>query len=62
MAVKSLKIKEGSEIIVPVNTWISTAEAVLASNHKVVFCDVNLEDYSICVDDLKKKLVLKLEL
>ena len=56
MAVKSLKIKEGSEIIVPVNTWISTAEAVLASNHKVVFCDVNLEDYSICVDDLKKKI------
>ena len=59
MAVKSLKIKKGSEIIVPVNTWISTAEAVLASNHKVVFCDVNLEDYSICVDDLKKKISSK---
>ena len=56
IAVKSLNLKKGSEIIVPNNTWISTAEAVINNGFKVVFCDVNLDDYSICVDDLKKKI------
>ena len=56
IAVKSLNLKKGSEIIVPNNTWVSTAEAVLNNGYKVVFCDVNLDDYSICTDDLKKKI------
>ena len=56
IAVKSLNLKKGSEIIVPVNTWISTAEAVVNNGYKLVFCDVNLDDYSICLDDLKKKI------
>ncbi len=56
IAVKSLNLKPGSEIIVPVNTWISTAEAVISNQHKVVFCDINLDDYTICLKDLKKKI------
>lgn len=56
IAIKSLKIKKGSEIIVPVNTWISTAEAVVNNGYKLVFCDVNLNDYSICLHDLRKKI------
>ena len=56
IAVKSLNLKKGSEIIVPVNTWISTAEAVVNNGYKLVFCDVNLDDYSICLDDLKKRI------
>ena len=55
IAVKSLNIKENSEVILPVNTWISTAEAALSNNLKNYFCDVNLDDYSICLKDLKKK-------
>ena len=55
IAIKSLSLKKNSEIIVPVNTWISTAEAVITNGYKVVFCDVNLDDYSICLKDLKKK-------
>jgi dTDP-4-amino-4,6-dideoxygalactose transaminase len=51
-----LNIKKGSEVILPVNTWISTAEAVLSNDLKVIFCDVNLDDYSICLDDLNKKI------
>ena len=38
----------------PNNTWISTAEAVVNNNLKVVFCDSNLDDYSMCIKDLKK--------
>ena len=26
---------------------------------KLVFCDINLEDYSLCLNDLKKKLTSK---
>lgn len=56
IAIKALNLKKGSEIIVPANTWISTAEAVISNGHKVVFCDINLADYTICLNDLKKKI------
>ena len=59
IALQSLNLKKGSEVIVPNNTWISTAEAVIANNLRVVFCDVNLDDYSICLKDLKKKVSKK---
>jgi dTDP-4-amino-4,6-dideoxygalactose transaminase len=56
IAIKSLKLKKNSEIIVPANTWISTAAAVVSNGFKLIFCDVNLEDYTICLSDLKKKI------
>ena len=59
IAVKSLKLKKNSEIIVPNNTWISTAEAVLNNGYKVVFCDINLDDYTICTKSLEKKISKK---
>ena len=60
IALEVLKIKKGSEVIVPVNTWISTAEIVVRNGYKLVFCDINLDDYSINLEDLKKKLTKKL--
>ena len=59
IAINSLNIKKAAEIIVPVNTWISTAEAVINNNYKLVFCDINLDDYTIDLDDLKKKITKK---
>ena len=56
IAVQSLNLKKNSEIIVPVNSWISTAEAVVNNGLRVVFCDINLDDYSICIHDLNKKI------
>ncbi len=56
IAVKSLNLRKGSEIIVPVNTWISTAEAVKNNGYKIVFCDIDLRDYSLLISDLKKKI------
>ncbi len=56
IAVKALNLKNRSEIIVPANTWISTAEAVVNNGFKIKFCDINLDDYSICTEDLKKKI------
>jgi dTDP-4-amino-4,6-dideoxygalactose transaminase len=59
IAIEALNLKKGSEVIVPANTWISTAEAVTRSGLKVVFCDVSLKDYTINIDDLKKKITKK---
>ena len=59
IAVLSLNLKKGTEIIIPVNTWISTAEAIKNNGYKIIFCDVNLADYSICLKDLRKKISKK---
>jgi len=59
LAIKTLKLKNECEAIVPVNTWISTAEAVVNAGLKVVFCDINLDDYSIDLNDLKRKITKK---
>jgi len=56
IALETLNIKKNSEIIVPVNTWISTAAIVVRGGYKLVFCDISLKDYSICLKDLKKKI------
>ena len=59
IAVMSLNLKKGTEIIIPVNTWISSAEAIKNNGYKIIFCDVNLDDYSICLKDLRKKISKK---
>jgi len=59
IAIASWNLKKNSEVILPVNTWISTAEAVVSNGLKPIFCDVNLFDYSICLEDLKKKITKK---
>ena len=56
IAIESLNLSKGSEIIVPVNTWISTAEAATKNGFNVVFCDISLDDYSIDIKDLQRKI------
>ena len=55
IAIRSLNLKKNSEIIVPANSWISSAEAVLTNNFKLKFVDVD-ETCNICIKDLKKKI------
>ena len=59
IALQSLKLKKDSEVIVPVNTWVATASSVVRTGYKLVFCDINLNDYCIDIEDLKKKISLK---
>jgi len=59
IAIESLNLPSGSEVIIPANTWISAAEAVLRNNLKVVFCDIKLKDYTICPEDLILKITKK---
>ena len=58
IAIEALNLPNGSEIIVPANSFISSAEAVTRSGHKIVWCDVNPDDYTLNIDDVKKRITL----
>lgn len=51
----SLNIKEGDEVIVPVQTFIATGSCVLMTGAKVVFCNTD-ENFLLDFEDLKKKI------
>lgn len=56
IALESLNLRKNSEIIVPANTWISTAEIVLRQNFKLVLCDIDYDDFGLSINDLKKRI------
>jgi dTDP-4-amino-4,6-dideoxygalactose transaminase len=58
IALEVLGLPSGSEIIVPANTFIATAEAVIRTGNKIVFCDIS-ENYTISINDLEKKITAK---
>ena len=55
IALKTLKLKKNSEVLVQANTLISSAQSILANNYKLKFLDCD-ETHNICLIDLKKKL------
>lgn len=56
LALMSLGIKKGDEVIVPDLTFIATANAVSYSGAKPVFADIDPETWCISPDDIKKKI------
>jgi dTDP-4-amino-4,6-dideoxygalactose transaminase len=56
IAIEALNLPQGSEIIVPANSFIASAESVSRSKHKIVFCNANSDDYTINVKDIKKRI------
>ena len=56
IAIESLNLPKDGEIIVPANSFISSAEAVSRSGNKIVFCDARSDDYTINIADLKKRI------
>lgn len=59
IAIESLEMPLGSEIIVPANSFISSSEAVTRQGHKVVFADCNPLNYTISIDDIENKISSK---
>lgn len=59
IAIESLGLPHGSEIIVPANSFISSSEAVTRQGHKVVFADCDSESYVISIEDIKKRITPK---
>jgi len=56
LALKSLNIKEGDEVILPSWTFIATAWGVSYLNAKPVFADVDEETWQIDPEDVRKKI------
>ena len=56
IALEALNLPINSEIIVPANSFIASSEAVTRTGHKVVFCDVDKDDYTIDTTDVENKI------
>jgi dTDP-4-amino-4,6-dideoxygalactose transaminase len=56
IAIEVLDLPKGSEIIVPANSFIASAEAVTRTGNRVVFCDCNETNYTIDIESLKQKI------
>ena len=56
IAIEALALPKGSEIIVPANSFIASAEAVTRSGCRVVFCDCDPDNYTISLDDLNARI------
>ena len=54
IALESLDIPKNSEVIVPNFTFLSPAEAVVRGGYKLVLADINLDDFTISIESLKK--------
>lgn len=56
IAIEALGLPAESEIIVPANSFIASSEAITRSGYKVVFCDINQKDYTLDINDVKKRI------
>ena len=54
LALSVLGIKGGDEVIIPTNTFTSTAEAIIYTGAKPVLCDVEYETHNINVTIIEK--------
>ena len=59
LALKALDLKAGDEVIVPANSWISTAEAVTNIGGRPVFVDVSPLTYNLDVNLLSEAISSK---
>ena len=56
LALRAIKINKGDEVIVPVNTYVATALAVIYTGAKPVFVDIDPISYNIDVNILEKHI------
>lgn len=60
LALKSLDVKAGDEVLVPSITFVATVNAILYCGAKPIFVDsTSLEDFNISVKDIEKKVTSK---
>jgi dTDP-4-amino-4,6-dideoxygalactose transaminase len=56
IAMRSLGVKPGDEVIVPAMSWISTSETVTQAGATVVFCDLDPKSHTIDIKSLESKV------
>ena len=59
IAIEALEMPEGSEIIVPANSFIASSEAVTRQGFKVIFADCDDKSYLISPEDVARKITPK---
>lgn len=59
IALESLALPPGSEVVVPANSFIATSEAVTRAGHQVVFCDCEPETYTLSLEALEASVTAK---
>lgn len=59
LALMAIGINEGDEVIVPVSTYIATANAVKYCNATPVFVDVDEDTWNIDIKEIEKKITKK---
>ena len=53
------RLKAGDEVLIPAVCWSTSLWPLVQNNLKPVFVDVNIDDFNISIDDLKKKITKK---
>lgn len=56
IALMALDLKPGDEVILPVHTYVATAEVIALLHLKPVFIDVNEQDFNIDIKQLESKI------
>ena len=56
IAIEALELPAHSEILVPANSFVASAEAVSRNGHQIIFCDVDPDSYCILVEDASKRI------
>lgn len=59
IAMMALDLKPGDEVIVPAFTYVATAEVIGLLNLKPIIIDVNLDNFNISVENIRKAITSK---
>jgi len=59
LALQSLDLKKGDEIILPSFTIISCLSSILRTEATPIFCDVDLDSWNMTLEDVKKRITKK---
>ena len=59
LVLRACEISKGDEVILPVNTFIATAEAITLNGAKPIFVDINPETLNIDVNKIEKAISKK---
>lgn len=59
LAYLALGLKKGDEVIIPANTFASTANMAIACGAKPVFCDIRMDSYNIDESKIAKLITKK---
>jgi dTDP-4-amino-4,6-dideoxygalactose transaminase len=59
IALRTLGVGPGDEVITAANTFIATSEAIKMAGAQVVFCDINPKTYALDAERLEEKVTAK---